>query len=75
MVNVDPAHPSGWLVAPDDTGALAEALVEAVNTPGELRARGANALAHARANLSWSGLVPRFEDAYAAAIARHGARP
>jgi len=74
MVNLDPAHPTGWLVAPDDTDALADALVEAVNTPGELPGRGANALAHARADLSWSGLVPRFEDAYAAAIARHGSR-
>ena len=72
IVNLDPARPTGWLVAPDDVEALAEALVEAVNTPGELRTRGANALAHARADLSWTGLVPRFEDAYAAAIARHG---
>ncbi len=72
IVNLDPALPTGWLVAPDDGDALAEVLVEAVNTPGELRTRGANALAHARADLSWTGLVPRFEDAYAAAIARHG---
>lgn len=72
MVNLDPAHPTGWLVAADDVDALADALVEAVNRPDELRERGANALAHAREHLSWSGLVPRFEDAYAAAIERHG---
>jgi glycosyltransferase involved in cell wall biosynthesis len=71
MVNLDASRPTGWLVAPDDTGALAEAMVEAVNTPGELRTRGANALAHARADLSWSGLAPRFEGAYTAAIERH----
>jgi glycosyltransferase involved in cell wall biosynthesis len=74
MVNLDPAHATGWLVAPDDTDALAEALVQAVNTPGELRTRGENALVHARANLSWSGLVPRFVDAYANARERHGSR-
>ena len=75
MINLDPAHPTGWLVAPDDTDALADALVEAVDTPGELRTRGEHALAHARADLSWSGLVPRFEDAYAAAIARASGPP
>ena len=71
MVNLDPMNPTGWLVAPDDVDALADALVEAVNRPDELRTRGANALAHAREHLSWSGLVPQFEDAYAAAIERH----
>jgi len=73
MLNLDPARPTGWLVAPDDVDSLADALVEAVNRPDELRARGANALAYAREHLSWSGLVPRFEGAYAAAIERHSA--
>lgn len=71
MINLDPARPTGWLVTPDDVDALADGLAEAVNRPAELGRRGANALAHARASLSWAGLVPKFEDAYAAAIERH----
>jgi glycosyltransferase involved in cell wall biosynthesis len=71
MINLDPVRPTGWLVAPDDVDALADGLAEAVNRPAELRRRGANALAHARKNLSWAGLVPQMEDAYAAAIERH----
>jgi D-inositol-3-phosphate glycosyltransferase len=71
MINLDPARPTGWLVAPDDVDALADGLVEAVNRPAELGRRGANALAHARESLSWAGLVPQFEDAYAAAIERN----
>ncbi len=67
MVNLDPARPTGWLVSPDDEAGLAGALVHAVNHPGERRARGDAALAHARANLSWAGRVARFEEAYAAA--------
>jgi glycosyltransferase involved in cell wall biosynthesis len=73
MINLDPAHPTGWLVEADDIDALAQGLVDAVNHPDELASRGENALAHARADLSWDGLVGRFEDAYAAAIARHAA--
>jgi len=70
MVNVDPANPTGWFVAPDDVNALAEALVAVVNDPTETAARGANALAHARAELSWDRLAARFEAVYARAIER-----
>jgi glycosyltransferase involved in cell wall biosynthesis len=74
MLDVDPARPTGWLVPPDDLDALTAALVTVVNDPTETARRGANALAHARANLSWDGTVPRFEAAYAAGIERHRAR-
>jgi D-inositol-3-phosphate glycosyltransferase len=67
MINLDPGHPTGWLVTPDDEGALLDVLVEAVNRPAELAQRGAAALTHARAHLSWSSLVPRFEEVYALA--------
>ena len=73
MINLDPAQPTGWLVEADDVGALAQGLVDVVNHPDELARRGENALAHARADLSWDGLVGRFQDAYAAAVARHAA--
>ena len=71
MINLDPRHPTGWLVEPDDEEALTVALVEAVNRPGERTRRGSAALVHARANLSWAGRVAGFEAAYAAATERH----
>lgn len=74
MVNLDPTRPTGWLVPPDDLDSLAEVLVEAVETPGELARRGAAALAHARANLSWAGRVAGFEHAYELAVARRSSR-
>lgn len=74
MVNRDPARPTGWLVPPRDVDALADTLVDVVNQPVERARRGANALAHARADLSWDGLVTRFEDVYAASIDRHRQR-
>ncbi len=69
MVNLDPDRPTGWLVPNDDLDALTEAMVTVVNDPAETAARGANALAHARAELSWDGLVPRFEGVYSQATA------
>jgi glycosyltransferase involved in cell wall biosynthesis len=71
MVNLDPDRPTGWLVAPDDVDALADALVEAVDHPGERARRGSAARAHAQANLSWAGRVPSFERVYATARERH----
>jgi hypothetical protein len=46
---------------------LADTLVQVVNRPAERAARAANARAHARAVLSWDGLVPRFVAVYALA--------
>ncbi|MGI8662933.1 MAG: glycosyltransferase family 4 protein [Acidimicrobiales bacterium] len=74
MINVDPARPTGWLVAPDDVEAFADAMIEAVDDPDELRERGLAACAHARAELSWAGRVASFEPAYAAARVHHAAR-
>jgi glycosyltransferase involved in cell wall biosynthesis len=74
MVNLDPTRPTGWFVPPDDADALTEAIAVVVNDPTETRARGANALAHARAELSWDGLAPRFEAVYALGIERHRSR-
>jgi glycosyltransferase involved in cell wall biosynthesis len=75
MVNLDPTRPTGWLVPPDDLGALVAALVEVIDHPEEVRTRGEAARAHARAELSWAGRVAGFEHAYAAAAERHAARP
>ncbi len=74
MVNLDPSRPTGWFVPPDDPAALSAAIEHVVNDPGETATRGANAAAHARAELSWDGLVPRFEAAYHLAVDRHRRR-
>ncbi len=74
VVNLDPTRPTGWLVPPDDEGALSEALVDAANRPQEMSRRGNAALAHARAHLSWAGRVGGFEDAYARARERRARR-
>jgi glycosyltransferase involved in cell wall biosynthesis len=74
MVNLDAAHPTGWLVPPDDLNALADVLTTIVNNPAEIARRGTNALAHARAELSWDGLVTRFGTAYTRTIERHQQR-
>jgi D-inositol-3-phosphate glycosyltransferase len=74
IVNVDPKRPTGWLVPPDDPDALTDMLTTIVNDPAEIARRGANALAHARADLSWNGRVPSFESAYAQASERHRKR-
>ena len=68
MVNLDPDRPTGWFVPPDDLDALADTLVAVVNDPADRATRAANAFAHARAELSWDRLVPRFEAVYAEAI-------
>ena len=75
MVNLDPAHPTGWLMAPDDLEALTDALVDAVNAPDEITRRGANALTHARAELSWDRLATRFEAVYTQTIEQTGRGP
>ena len=75
MVNLDPARPTGWFVPPDDLDALTNVLTTVVNDPTETAQRGANALAHARVEPSWHGLVPRFEAVYAQGIERHRSRP
>jgi glycosyltransferase involved in cell wall biosynthesis len=75
MVNLDPAQPTGWLVPPDDLQALTDALVTAVNDPAEITKRGTNALAHARAELSWDRLATRFETVYSQTIEQTGNTP
>jgi glycosyltransferase involved in cell wall biosynthesis len=52
---------TGWLFDPDDRGALAEALVEAVNDRSELRRRGSRALEAASKRFSWPMLGRRLD--------------
>ncbi len=74
MINLDPDRPTGWFVPPDDLDALADTLAAVVNDPTDRATRGANAFAHARAELSWDRLVPRFGAVYAQAIQHHETR-
>jgi glycosyltransferase involved in cell wall biosynthesis len=48
---------TGWLVAPDDEAALADALVEALGDPVERRRRGRRAWRDARQRFSWPALA------------------
>lgn len=55
---------TGWLVAPDDEEALAEALVEAVNGDEERNRRGERAYLTARARYSWPALARGLAQVY-----------
>ena len=55
---------TGWLVEPDDIFTLANALVEAVNRPGERRRRGANAVEAAHERYAWPALAKRVAEIY-----------
>ena len=54
---------TGWLVEPDDVGALSDALVAAVVDPVERDRRSAAALRVAEARYAWPALAGRFADA------------
>jgi glycosyltransferase involved in cell wall biosynthesis len=68
---------TGWLVEPDDVSSLANALVEAVNRPGERRRRGGNAAVVANARYAWPALARQvaavYEDAGDATSLRRNA--
>jgi glycosyltransferase involved in cell wall biosynthesis len=73
---------TGWLVPPDDEGALADALVSAVNDPAERARRGRAAYAE-RDSYAWPELARAMARTYEAARRGHhpprrsrlGARP
>ena len=70
-IDDDPASPDrcGWLVAPDDEAALAEALLAAASDPAERALRGANGRRRARERFSWERLAHAVADVYAEAAA------
>ena len=74
MINLHPAHPTGWLVEPDDVEGLAGTMVAVLERPDELAQRGRAALAHARAELSWAGRVGAIEEVYGRARNEHARR-
>ena len=58
------AGETGWLVAPDDEAAMADALVEAVNGGEERRRRGERAYEVARGRYSWPPLAGGLAGVY-----------
>jgi glycosyltransferase involved in cell wall biosynthesis len=71
FIDADPASPerSGWLVPPDDEGALAEVLLAAAAAPAERARRGAAGRRHVLARFSWPALARQVEAIYAALAA------
>ena len=67
---------TGWLVGPDDESALAQALCQAIDGPGERARRGALARETALARWSWPALADRLAEVLGE-VARAGvaARP
>jgi glycosyltransferase involved in cell wall biosynthesis len=59
---------SGWLVPPDDEGALAAALVEAVNQTEERRRRGRIAAETVYARYAWPALGAKLTQVYLALL-------
>ena len=68
FVNVDRSRPNGWLVEPDDLDSLADAMVEAVNDPGDRGRRAKNGLEVTRRDFSWISLAQQTADVYEQAI-------
>jgi D-inositol-3-phosphate glycosyltransferase len=64
FINVDETHLNGWLVAPDDEEALADAIVEVVDNPEQRRKRGENALELVQARYSWDHIAEEFLSIY-----------
>ena len=65
FVNTVPGKPNGWLVAPDDVDALADALVKAVNDAVPARnERADHAKQQIRGSYSWRALTGRFDALY-----------
>jgi glycosyltransferase involved in cell wall biosynthesis len=64
FVNTVARRPNGWLVAPDDVDALADALVEAVNNDAARRERANHARQQVRGAYSWRALAGRFDALY-----------
>lgn len=60
----------GWLVPPNEAGALAEALREIYAHPAEAEARAAAGAAHVRTELTWARTAASFEAIYARLLDR-----
>ena len=64
FINVDPARPTGWLVAPDDVDATARTLAEAASDHAAREQRGTNAAQFIRDHYSWAESANAFARLY-----------
>ena len=64
FVNTDSDHLNGWLVAPDDAGALARAMIEASTNPPVRMERGRNARRTVVEGFDWLRIAERVEGIY-----------
>ncbi|MDH4340533.1 MAG: glycosyltransferase family 4 protein [Thermoleophilia bacterium] len=64
FVNTVAGKPNGWLVAPDDVDALADALVQAVNDGAARRERASHGRQQVLDAYSWRALAGRFDALY-----------
>jgi glycosyltransferase involved in cell wall biosynthesis len=65
---------TGWLIPPDDLGALVEAMHDAVNHVAERQRRGAAARVEALASYDWGPIGDRLADLVRATASRYAAR-
>ncbi len=65
FINLDPAAPTGWLVAPDDRAATTRALAAAITDSAGRTERGRRAAQFVRATYSWSTVAASFVALYA----------
>jgi glycosyltransferase involved in cell wall biosynthesis len=71
FINVDPDHPTGWLVPPDDVDATARALANAVSDHAERMDRGRRAARFVRHEFSWATAAESFTVLYNEMIDEH----
>ncbi|MEP7203205.1 MAG: glycosyltransferase family 4 protein [Ilumatobacteraceae bacterium] len=64
FINVDPQHPTGWMVPPDNVRATAGALAEAVSNPALRSERGRRCAQFVRENYSWAASAKAFTRLY-----------
>jgi glycosyltransferase involved in cell wall biosynthesis len=64
FINIDPDHPTGWLVPPDDVVATSRSLADAVSDEGERTERGRRAARFIRERYSWATTADAFAALY-----------
>lgn len=69
FLNADQEQADSWLVPPDDEGALANAIVDAVNKPDERKRRGRNALTSVRSSYTWDRVAGQVRQIYESVLA------
>lgn len=74
FINVDAAHPTGWLVAPDDLGAATAALTEAVSNETSRARRGERAASFVQEHYSWENTARAFVKLYVDVTSERAAR-